>query len=142
MPVRRAPKRIRRSTTTPIASLESLYGQREYRAFLDTESVDVCIIDPIWNGVWQSVRIAALADAYETNIAPHNPVGDLANLMSAHFAAAIPNFRILEYRADGAPWVKEFWTHPPVVEDGTFMRPTRPGWGSDINEGALKAHPP
>jgi galactonate dehydratase len=133
---------IRRSTSTPIASLESLYGQREYRGFLDTESVDVCIIDPIWNGVWQSVRIAALADAYETNIAPHNPVGDLANLMSAHFAAAVPNFRILEYRADEAPWIKDFLTHPPVVEDGTFVLPTRPGWGSDINEEALKAYPP
>ena len=83
-----------------------------------------------------------MADAYETNIAPHNPVGDLANLMSAHFAAAVPNFRILEYRADEAPWIKDFLTHPPVVEDGYFVLPTRPGWGTDINEEALKARPP
>jgi galactonate dehydratase len=134
-------KLIRSSTRTPIASLEGLYGIGEYRAFLADRTVDTAIVDPVWNGVWQSVRIATLADAFETHIAPHNPAGDLATLMSAHFCAAVPNVRIIELRADEAPWTHEFLTHPPVLERGHILVPDRPGWGSDIDEAALRAHP-
>lgn len=133
---------IRRSTATPIASLESLYRLSEFRPFFQNHAVDVAIIDAIWVGVWQSVRLATLADAFEVNIAPHNPVGDLATLISAHFAASVPNFRMMELRVDEAPWIKDYLTHPPAVENGQLILPARPGWGSDINEDALRAHPP
>lgn len=133
---------IRNSARTPIASLESLHGLSEYRPFIAGRTVDVAIVDPIWNGVWQSVRIAALADAFETHIAPHNPVGELATLMSAHLCAAVPNVRIMELRYDEAPWTREFLTHPVRLEDGCVCVPDRPGWGSDIDEEALRAHPP
>lgn len=64
---------IRRSARTPIASLESLHGVMEYRPFLQGQTVDTAIIDVLWNGAWQSARIAALADAFETTVAPHTP---------------------------------------------------------------------
>ena len=38
---------IRRSTSTPIASLEAIYGLKNYRPFLQRYSVDVAIIDAI-----------------------------------------------------------------------------------------------
>jgi L-alanine-DL-glutamate epimerase-like enolase superfamily enzyme len=133
---------IRQSSATPSASLESLHGIHDFRPYLVQRTVDTAIVDPIWNGVWQSVRIATLADAFETHVAPHNPVGDLANLMSAHFCAAISNFRTMELRADEAPWTRDFLTHPSTIENGEIVVPNRPGWGSDINEDALKAHPP
>lgn len=132
---------IRRSTRTPIASLESLHGIAEYRPFLEAQTVDTAIIDPMWNGVWQSTRIALFADAYETTFAPHNPVGALGSLMSAHLSAVLPNFRIMELRVDEAPWTLDYLTHPPVVENGELLVPTRPGWGTDINEEALRARP-
>jgi L-alanine-DL-glutamate epimerase-like enolase superfamily enzyme len=133
---------IRRSTSTPIASLEAISGLKNYRPFLQRYSVDVAIIDAIWNGVWESVRIASLADAYEVNIAPHNYLGDLANLISAHFCASVPNFRIMEFEVEHAPWVREFFTHPVVIENGELVVPDRPGWGTDIDEKAVIAHPP
>ena len=132
---------IRHSSATPIASLESLHGIHDFRPYLVARAVDTAIVDPMWNGVWQSVRVATLADAFETHVAPHNPVGDLANLMSAHFCAAIPNFRIMELRADEAPWTRDFLTHPSRLENGELLVPTRPGWGSDIDEDALRARP-
>ncbi len=89
---------IRRSTRTPIASLESLHGLKQYRPFLQQYAVDVAIVDVPWNGLWESMRIATLADAFEVDVAPHNFYGDLATLMSAHFCAAVPNFRIMEIR--------------------------------------------
>ena len=133
---------IRRSTRTPIASLESLYGLKQYRPFLQQYAVDVAIVDVPWNGLWESMRIATLADAFEVDVAPHNFYGDLATLMSAHFCAAVPNFRIMEYEADDVPWRGEFVTHPPVVENGRLVIPTRPGWGADVNEEAVRARPP
>jgi L-alanine-DL-glutamate epimerase-like enolase superfamily enzyme len=133
---------VRRSTRTPVASLESLYGLKEFRPFLQQYAVDVAIVDVPWNGLWQSMRIATLADAFEVDVAPHNYYGDLATLMSAHFCAAVPNFRIMEYEVDDVPWRGEFVTHSPVVENGQLVVPTRPGWGADVNEEAVRARPP
>jgi len=133
---------IRARTRTPIASLESLHGIAEYRPYLAQRATDVAIVDPLWNGVWQSVRIASMADAFETHVAPHNPVGELGNLMSAHFCAAVPNLRIMEFRPDEAPWTRSFVTRPPVVQDGELHIPDLPGWGADVNEEAVRAHPP
>lgn len=133
---------LRANARVPIASLESLHGIAEYRPFLQGQAVDTCIVDPMWNGVWQSARIAAFADAYETTMAPHNPVGELGSLMSLHLAAAATNLRILELRVDEAPWTREYLTHPPVVDNGEMLVPERPGWGSDIDEEAVRARPP
>jgi galactonate dehydratase len=133
---------VRRSSSTPIASLEAIYGLRAYRPFFEQYAVDVAIIDVAWNGLLESLRIATLADAYEVNVAPHNFCGDLATMMSAHLCAAIPNYRIMEYEFDDVPWKRDFLTHPPVVEKGELIVPTRPGWGTEINEEALRAHPP
>ncbi|MDB5958371.1 mandelate racemase/muconate lactonizing enzyme family protein [Ramlibacter sp.] len=132
---------IRAHCRTPIASLESLHGIAEYRPFLAQQTVDTCIIDPMWNGVWQSARIAAFADAFEITMAPHNPVGELGTLMSLHLSAAAPNLRIMELRVDEAPWTRDFLTHPPVLERGEMIVPQRPGWGTEIDEEALRARP-
>lgn len=133
---------IRGSTRIPIASLESLHGVREYRPFIAQQSCDIAIVDPLWNGVAQSVRIAMYADAHETMIAPHNPVGELGNLMSAHFCAAVPNVRIMELRVDEAPWSRDFVTRVPALVDGRYVLPDAPGWGADVDEDAVRARPP
>jgi len=133
---------VRRSSSTPITSLESLHGLRHYRPYFENQSVDVAVVDVPWNGVWESVRIATLAEAYEVACAPHNFYGHLATLMSAHFCAAIPNFRIMEYEVDDVPWKDELVTVPPVVGNGELLLPKGPGWGADVNEEALRAHPP
>jgi galactonate dehydratase len=133
---------IRRSTATPIGSLETIYGRRNMRPYLDNLAVDVAIVDPQWNGMVEATRMATLADAYEVNVACHNYHGHLSTLMGAHFSAALPNFRIFEMLVDEVPWMSDFLTHPIVIENGEFVVPCRPGWGSDINQDAIEAHPP
>ncbi len=132
---------VRRSTNVPIASLESIHGLKNYRPYFEEQAVDVAVVDVPWNGLWESVRVATLADAYEVNCAPHNFYGDLATLMSAHFCAAIPNFRVMEIEVDDVPWKGELVTVAPVIEKGELLVPTGPGWGAEINEEALRAHP-
>jgi galactonate dehydratase len=133
---------VRRSSSTPVASLESIYGRRAYKSFFERYAVDVAIIDVPWNGYLESVRIANMAEAFEVNVAPHNFYGHLATMMSAHFCAAIPNFRIMEFEGDDVPWNDDLVTHPPEVKDGELTVPTRPGWGCEVNEEAVRAHPP
>ena len=59
-------RRIRDANKTPIASCESLFGIREFRPFFENASMDVAIIDIPWNGIWLGMKIAAMAEAYET----------------------------------------------------------------------------
>ena len=135
-------RRVRDSVGTPIASCESLYGLREFRPYFEHQAMDVAIVDVPWNGIWQSMKIAAMAEAYEVNVAPHNFTGNLSTLMGAHLSAALPNFRVLELDVDRVPWKNELITWTPEVVDGHLPLPEGPGWGAELNEEAIRAHPP
>ncbi len=132
---------IRQSTTTPIGSLETILGRRNLKPYLESHSVDVAIIDAQWNGLMEASKMAVMADAYEVNVASHNFNGPLANVMSAHFCAAIPNFRIMEFDVDEVPWKAKLLTRPYVIENGEFLLPTGAGWGTAVNEAVIHAHP-
>ena len=132
---------IRSNARMPVASCECLFGRRDFRPYLEAGAVDVAIIDTPWNGVGESLKIAAMADAYEVNVAPHNFYGHLATMMSAHFCAVVPNLRIMEIDPDRVPWYDDLVTHLPEVKDGHLFLPTRPGWGTEVNEEAVRAHP-
>jgi L-alanine-DL-glutamate epimerase-like enolase superfamily enzyme len=133
---------IRSRIPMPLASCESLYGRRGYRPFLEAQAADVAIIDAPWNGVGESLKIAAMADSYEVNVAPHNFYGHLATLMNAHWCAVAPNVRIMEIDVDNVPWIDELYTVRPVIVDGHLQLPATPGWGTEVNEAGVKAHPP
>jgi L-alanine-DL-glutamate epimerase-like enolase superfamily enzyme len=133
---------IRQSSATPIGSLETILGRRALKPYLDQHCVDVAIIDPQYNGIAEAVRMAAMADAYEVNVASHNFSGPLSAVISAHFAAVVPNFRIMELDVDEVPWKQKLLTRPYRVENGEFALPAGPGWGTDIDEETLRAYPP
>src|SRR5271157_151491 len=133
---------IRRQSPHPISSCETLLGLREFLPYFREQAMDVAIIDAVWNGVWQAMKIAAAADAFEVNIAPHNFYGHLATMMNAHFAAAAPNLRIMEVDIDRLPWDEEVFTAVPQFENGHLVVPDTPGWGTEPKEEAIRAHPP
>jgi L-alanine-DL-glutamate epimerase-like enolase superfamily enzyme len=133
---------IRKSASCPIASCETLCERRDFKPFFEAYAMDVPIIDVIWNGYLESLKIAAMADVYEMNVAPHNFYGHLSSVISAHFCAAVPNLRIMETDIDAVPWRDELVDAPPVIENGEFIVPTKPGWGVEVNEAAVRAHPP
>ncbi len=132
---------VRHATTIPICSGENLYTNRGFRPFLEAGAMDVASVDVIWNGFAQSKKIADLAETFEVNCAPHNYYSHLATFISAQFCAAIPNARILEVDVDDVPWRQELTTVVPQLEGGELSVPTAPGWGADVNEDVLRAHP-
>jgi L-alanine-DL-glutamate epimerase-like enolase superfamily enzyme len=133
---------IRRQSPHPISSCETLLGVREFLPYFREQAMDVAIIDTPWNGVWQSMKIANLAEAHEVNVAPHNFYGHLCTMMNAHFAAAVPNLRIMEIDIDRLEWDHELFTHVPEIKEGHLVMPDRPGWGTEPNEAAVRARPP
>lgn len=48
----------------------------------------------------------------------------------------------MELYIDNAPWKDDLVTLSPVIQNGALIVPTRSGRGADINEEAVKAHPP
>lgn len=133
---------VRRASRHPISSCETLIGMRSFLPYFEHQAMDVAIVDAVWNGVWQATKIAALAEAHEVNVAPHNFYGDLCTFMNAHFAAAVPNLHVMEVDIDRLPWEEELYTHAPEYKDGYLLIPDRPGWGTEPIEAALRAHPP
>lgn len=141
----RSPKALawlRAHSKVPIASCETLIGLQQFLPFFEAQAMDVAIVDTPWNGVWQSMKIAATAEAHEVDVACHNFYGHLCTMMSAHFCAAVPNLRIMETDIDRIAWDHELFTHVPEFEDGHLLVPDRPGWGTEPVEAALRAHPP
>ena len=133
---------IRRQSPHPISSCETLLGLREFLPYFREQAMDVAIIDVPWNGIWQSMKIAAAAEAHEVNVAPHNFYGHLCTMMNAHFAAAVPNLRIMETDIDRIAWDHELFDRVPEIVDGHLVMSDRPGWGIEPIEAAIRAHPP
>ena len=132
---------LRRDAPCPIASGETLLERRDFRPYFEAYAFDTAIVDVIWNGFYESLKIAAMADVYEVNVAPHNFYGHLASAISAHFCAAVPNFRIMEIDIDGVPWRDEIVDTPAVFDKGDYILPKGPGWGVEVDEAGLRKHP-
>jgi galactonate dehydratase len=137
----RALRQIKEATSTPICSGESLITTRQYRPFFELHAMDVAMIDVPWNGLSASKRVADMAEAHEINVAPHNYYSHLATLHSAHLAAVVPNLKIMEIDVDDVPWKDELIDRPLEIRDGWLTIPTGPGWGADVREEVLRAHP-
>ena len=132
---------VRHVAPMPVCSGENLYGSRGFRPFLEVGGMDVASVDVIWNGYHQAKKIADLAETFEVNCAPHNYYSHLATFIAAQWCAAIPNARILEIDVDDVPWRDELVTALPEVVDGELRTPRGPGWGVDVVEDVLRAHP-
>jgi L-alanine-DL-glutamate epimerase-like enolase superfamily enzyme len=133
---------VRRESPHPISSCEALVPHEAFVPFLREQAMDVVIVDALWNGVFQSIKIASMADAHQLHVAPHNYYGHLATFVNAHLAAAVPNLRIMETDIDRLPWDDELFTATPEYRDGKLQLPSDPGWGCEPDEDALERHPP
>lgn len=133
---------VRRESPHPIASCEAVVPHESFVPFLDEQSMDVVIIDALWNGIQQTTKIASMVDAHQLHVAPHNYYSHLGTFMNAHWAAAVPNLRTMETDIDRLPWDDELFTAVPEYRDGKLQLSDEPGWGCEPDEDALEGHPP
>jgi L-alanine-DL-glutamate epimerase-like enolase superfamily enzyme len=132
---------VRHVAPMPVCSGENLYGSRGFRPYLEAGAMDVASVDVIWNGFHQAKKIADLAETFEVNCAPHNYYSHLATFVAAQWCAAIPNARILEFDVDDVPWRDELVSATPEIADGELRIPAGPGFGVELREDVLRAHP-
>jgi galactonate dehydratase len=132
---------IRDATTTTICTGESLFGMHGYKPYLQLHAQDIIMPDLAWNGITMGKKIADMANAYDILFAPHNCHSPLTTLISASVSATVPNFFILEFDVDDAPWRDDLMSHPLEIKDGFLTISERPGLGSDLIEEELLKHP-
>lgn len=133
--------RIHQASKSPICSNECLGGMKGFAPYLENHSVDYCMIDQLENGYIESRRIAAMADMYETMVAPHNYYSHFATFQNAQWAACLPNLKIMETDYDSAPWRDDIITVLPDIKNGMLALPKKPGIGAELNEKEIAKHP-
>jgi len=125
-----------------LATGERLYSKWDFRLLLEQRLVDVIQPDLCHaGGISECKKIAAMAEAYYVNVAPHNPQGPVATAAAAHLSMAIPNFHILEF-VRSEPYRDQALAEPWVVEAGNLLVPDLPGLGVDLNVETLQASTP
>ena len=134
-------RQIKDATSTKICTGENLFYMREFIPYFQARSADVFMIDVPWNGFAQSKKVGDLAEAYQLNVAPHNYYSHLSTCISASLCAVLPNVRIMEIDVDDVPWREDMVTNLPEIENGYLTIPSGPGWGIEMVEEVLKAHP-
>jgi galactonate dehydratase len=144
--------RIASQTSVPIATGEDVYTKWGFRPILLKAAATILQPDCSHaGGITEVVRIAAMADAFDVEIAPHNPLSPINLAAGLHVAAVIPNFHSLETsdRGIGHPKMQgwpESWRgveilkEPFKVVDGHLPIPTKPGLGIELDENALEKH--
>jgi galactonate dehydratase len=131
-----------RQSPVPIATGERLVTRHEFRRVFELQACHVIQPDLCHcGGLWEAKKIAAMAEAYYMGVAPHNPLGPVANAAALHFALSTPNFLIQEDMLTDVPWRWEVVTHSLRTENGHWLPATAPGLGVEVNEEAAARHP-
>jgi galactonate dehydratase len=142
--------RVQRGIPLPIATGERFTTLYDFQALLTRESVS--FVRPsigLCGGITGAKKIAALAEAHDVQVVPHNPFSPVILNAGLQIAAAIPNFAIQEYPT--AEWAddstaialrgQEFVTILPKLADGFLDIPVTPGLGTGLKPDAAAKYP-
>ena len=135
---------INQAVATPIATGERVTHLAAFRDLFAAAACDICQLDITHCGGFTAARrIAALADAYQIALAPHNPQGPVSTAASLEFGFSQPGYIICETVHADVPWRPDVVSEGFTIErHGRLVRPnSRPGLGITINEAAVKKHP-
>jgi len=133
---------IRKRIQQPMAGGEVLFGLAGFAGLTRTKAVEVIMPDvKHCGGLLELTRIAAMADADGVTVAPHNPSGPVSTAASVQVCAVLRNFRLLELQWGEASWRSDVLNPPEQFVDGSIAVPTRPGFGVQLNERVVRAHP-
>jgi galactonate dehydratase len=136
--------RMVESTTIPIATGERLYSRQE---FLTVLQAGIAVAQPDLShagGITEVRKIAALAEAFDVQLAPHCPLGPIALAACLQVGFSTPNYLIQEQSigihynrgAEVLDYVLD--PGPLAFVDGCIERLTGPGLGIEVDEAAVR----
>lgn len=127
---------LRRRTRVPICGSETLGGLRPFRDLLAHDALDVVMLDLAWcGGFTEGRKIAALAQAYNRPLAPHDCTGPVTLMAGLHMALHAPTAIYQEVvRATLATWYRDILTELPVITAGMAQPPALAGLGARLKD--------
>ena len=133
---------VRRASPIPIATGERLLTRHDFRQIFEKQACHIIQPDLCHcGGLWEAKKIAAMAEAYYLGVAPHNPLGPVANAAALHFALSTPNFLIQEDMLGDVPWRWDVVQSSLITKAGYWLPTSEPGLGIEVNEREAARHP-
>jgi galactonate dehydratase len=133
---------VARATSIPIATGERLFTKWAFREVLELGAA--ALLQPDLShcgGVLEARAIAAMAEVYYCGFAPHNPLGPVNTIASAHVGMASPNLVALEICLYAEDWTRGLLTDPLEFRDGYLELSDAPGWGIELDVELCRGHP-
>ncbi len=133
--------KVAQSTTIPIATGERLFTKWGFREILEKQAVSIVQPDLCHaGGIFESKKIAAMAEAYYGAVAPHNPLGPISLAACLQLDSCTPNFLIQEHPTldDLSDLGVGFLKKPFKIENGYISLPEGPGLGIELDEELMK----
>ncbi|WP_293574405.1 mandelate racemase/muconate lactonizing enzyme family protein [Phaeobacter sp.] len=124
----------------PIATGERLTTKAEFAAVLRAGAAE--ILQPALGrsgGIWETKKIAAIAEVFGAQMAPHLYAGPVEWAANIQFAASIPNLLMIE--TIETPFHRDLIKGSITVDEGFVVPSDRPGLGIDVDEDLARAHP-
>jgi galactonate dehydratase len=117
-----------------VCASETLSYKWGFKDYLQTGVAGVAMLDLSWcGGLTEARKIAAMADAWQLPVAPHDCTGPVVWTASTHLSLHAPNALVQEsVRAFYSGWYKELVTELPVVRDGMVRLNDKPGLGIQL----------
>lgn len=133
---------VRAASPVRIASGERYYEPARFLDLLRENAVDILQPDSCHVGGLEATKaITAMAEAQFIPVAPHNPMGPVANAMNLHLATALENIVVLETMMFDVPWRAEICRETARFKDGYMVCDDTPGLGVELDEEACARHP-
>jgi len=132
--------KVANAVNIPVATGERLTTKAEFATVLRAGAAT--ILQPALGrsgGIWETKKIAALAEVYNAQVAPHLYAGPVEWAANVQLGASIPN--ILMAETIETPFHHNLIKGSIVVEDGYIPVPTGAGLGIDFDEDLARAHP-
>ena len=133
---------VARHVRIPLATGERLATKAEFGALLRLGGVK--ILQPALGrvgGIWEAKKIAAIAEIYNAEMAPHLYAGPIEWAANIHLAASIPNLLLAETIQTGGAFHLALIKNSITWDDGYLHAPTAPGLGIEVDEDLCRAHP-
>jgi galactonate dehydratase len=133
---------VARATSIPVATGERLTTKYEFTRVLECRAASILqmALGRV-GGIMEAKKIAAMAESYYAQIAPHLYCGPVEGAANVHFAASLPNFLILESIETWGGFHAKIVKKPIRWEAGYVIPPSEPGLGIELDEEVARAHP-
>jgi len=131
--------RVAKNVRIPVATGERMTTKSEFATVLRTGAAE--ILQPALGragGIWEMKKVAAIAECYNAQIAPHLYAGPVEWAANIHLAASIPNLLMIE--TIETDFHNALITSAIKVENGFVTPPTAPGLGIEVNEALARKH--